>query len=52
MRNPKRELPGGELALELLHEKRLLAYPNETTWFYPHPLLTLALLEPLPGSAS
>ncbi|KIG13966.1 hypothetical protein DB30_07382 [Enhygromyxa salina] len=42
--DPLRGLPGGELALNLLREKRLLAYPNNTTWYYPHPLLTLALL--------
>ncbi|WP_181233867.1 AAA family ATPase [Enhygromyxa salina] len=50
MRDPDRELPGDELALTLLQQRRLLAYPNETTWYYPHPLLTLALLKPERGS--
>lgn len=52
MCDPKHELPGGDLAVDLLREKRLLAYPNKTTWYYPHPLLTLALLDPQLGSPS
>lgn len=51
MDDPLHELPGDSLALELIHEKRLLAYPNEKTWFYPHPLLTMVVLRPPPGSA-
>jgi hypothetical protein len=51
MLDPDRGLPGDELALDLLQQRRLLAYPNETTWYYPHPLLTLALLKPERGSA-
>jgi hypothetical protein len=50
--DPKHRLPGDELALDLLIQRRLLAYPNETTWYFPHPLLTLALLEPGRGSIS
>ncbi len=49
MRDPDHALPAGDLALELLVQKRLLAYPNETTWYFPHPLLTIALLEFPPG---
>ncbi|MFV8755050.1 hypothetical protein ACNOYE_31255 [Nannocystaceae bacterium ST9] len=52
MLDPDRKLPEGELAARLVAEQRLLAYPNETTWYYPHPLLTLALLKPKPGSPS
>ncbi len=50
MIDPDRRLPGDELALELLVQRRLLAFPNETTWYFPHPLLTLALLKPRGGS--
>jgi hypothetical protein len=52
MRDPERRLPAGDAALDLLVQERLLAYPNDTTWYYPHPLLTLALLVPRPGSPS
>jgi len=44
MADPLHTLPGDPLAIELLLQKRLLAYPNDTPWYYPHPLLTLALL--------
>jgi hypothetical protein len=37
-------LPAGELARALLTYGRLLPYPNESEWFYPHPLLTLSLV--------
>lgn len=50
MTDPDHRLPGDGLALELLVQRRLLAYPNETTWYFPHPLLTLALLKPRAGS--
>lgn len=49
MNDPEHALPDGDVALELLTQKRLLAYPNDTTWYFPHPLLTLALLEFPPG---
>ncbi len=47
----ERKLPDGELAGKLVADQRMLAYPNETIWYYPHPLLTLALLKPKRGSA-
>jgi hypothetical protein len=50
MADPDHRLPGDGLALEMLVQRRLLAYPNETTWYFPHPLLTLALLKPQSGS--
>jgi hypothetical protein len=50
--DPEHRLPGDDVALELLVQRRLLAYPNETTWYFPHPLLTLALLKPGRGSTS
>jgi len=46
MDDPSRRLPGGELARSLLRQKRLLPYPNDSTWYYPHPLLTLGVLRP------
>ncbi|MFO7561782.1 MAG: hypothetical protein R6X02_04010 [Enhygromyxa sp.] len=49
MNDPDHALPDGDVALELLTQKRLLAYPNKTTWYFPHPILTLALLEFPPG---
>jgi hypothetical protein len=43
-RDPDHRLPDGEFARELLTYGRLLPYPNESEWFYPHPLLTLNLV--------
>lgn len=51
MIDPERKLPSGHVAAALASRQCLLAYPNETTWYYPHPLLTLALLKPGRGSA-
>jgi hypothetical protein len=44
MRDPDHRLPKDDLAWELLTLSRLLPYPNESEWFYPHPLLTRHLL--------
>lgn len=52
MNDPERRLPEGDMAAALVDQQRLLAYPNETTWYFPHPLLTLALLKPESGSPS
>ena len=38
---PIREFPGGDMALDLMDRHRLVALPNESTWYLPHPLLTL-----------
>jgi hypothetical protein len=46
MRDPHHHLPRGDVARALLTYGRLLPYPNESEWFYPHPLLTLNLLRP------
>jgi len=43
--DPEHRLPGGEVALRLLEKHLLLAYPNESTWYLPHSLLTLSLLQ-------
>jgi len=42
--DPDHRLPDGKIARELLTSSRLLPYPNESEWFYPHPLLTLSLV--------
>ncbi|MEM9463667.1 MAG: hypothetical protein AAGF11_56540 [Myxococcota bacterium] len=52
MRDPKHKLPTGELAREQLRQQRLLPFPNETPWYYPNPLLTLAVLKPGPRRRS
>ncbi|WP_437951038.1 hypothetical protein WME98_09660 [Sorangium sp. So ce296] len=41
-RDPKHELPDNQTARELLTYARLLPYPNESEWFYPHPLLMIS----------
>lgn len=38
------KLPDDPLTWELLQLDRLLPYPNNSEWFYPHPLLTLNFL--------
>lgn len=43
-KDPDHRLPDGDIARELLTYGRLLPYPNESEWFYPHPLLTLSLV--------
>jgi hypothetical protein len=42
--DPERELPKDPMARKLLDWGHLLPYPNESEWYYPHPLLTLHLL--------
>lgn len=49
--DPRHLLPEGPDVYDLLQWDRLLPYPNESEWFYPHPLLTLRFLAPS-GSAS
>lgn len=46
MSDPRRLMPESPLTPELLNTFALLPYPNESEWFYPHPLLTLHLLRP------
>jgi hypothetical protein len=45
MDDPERQLPKDPLARKLLDWGHLLPYPNESEWYYPHPLLTLRLLK-------
>ncbi|HEX8435268.1 hypothetical protein [Archangium sp.] len=49
--DPEHRLPANPLAQELLSYQTLLPYPNESEWYYPHPLLTMHLVRPKqPGS--
>lgn len=43
--DPEHRLPEGLLAQELLRYGTLLPYPNESEWYYPHPLLTMHLVK-------
>jgi hypothetical protein len=50
--DPRRAIPEDPLARELLDYGKLLPSPNETEWYYPHPLLTMHLLRVgKPGSS-
>jgi len=44
--DPLHRLSDGDVVLDLLAKHLLLAYPNESTWYLPHPVLTLKLLRP------
>jgi hypothetical protein len=44
-KDPKHQLPEDPLAQDLLSYGTLLPYPNESEWYYPHPLLLLHLLQ-------
>lgn len=46
LRDERRALPGKPEAISLLDKQRLVPYPNESTWYFPHPLLTLNLVKP------
>jgi len=51
-RDPDRRLPPGDVARHLLKLGALLPYPNESEWYYPHPLLTMHLVRTRPRSSS
>ena len=42
--DPSHALPESPLAQELLNYQTLLPYPNESEWYYPHPLLLMHLI--------
>ncbi|HEX8822771.1 MAG TPA: hypothetical protein VF794_22790 [Archangium sp.] len=46
VKDPEHRLPPGDLANELLDYQHLLPYPNDSEWYYPHPLLTMHLVRP------
>ncbi|HZI14965.1 MAG TPA: hypothetical protein VE153_31635 [Myxococcus sp.] len=43
-KDPQHRLPPGALARELLNYQHLLPYPNDSEWYFPHPLLTMHLV--------
>jgi hypothetical protein len=50
--NPKHHLPNNSLFDDLLNYHRLLPYPNESEWYYPHPLLMMHMVQVRrPGSS-
>jgi hypothetical protein len=52
MADPRHRIPSDGKARELLTYGQLLPYPNESEWYYPHPLLTMHLLRPIASSSS
>lgn len=39
--DPKHRLPDSDRVWDLLAKLRLLPYPNDSEWYYPHPLLSI-----------
>lgn len=50
--DPLRRLPPDPRARDLLSYGQLLPYPNESEWYYPHPLLTMHLVRTSPAGLS
>jgi hypothetical protein len=50
-RDPEHRLPANDVAYELLNYQHLLPYPNESEWYYPHPLLTMHLVRTSPSGS-
>ncbi|MFT3776197.1 MAG: hypothetical protein QM820_63445 [Minicystis sp.] len=49
--DPRRIIPADSRARELLDYGKLLPYPNEMEWYFPHPLLTMHMVRTsAPGS--
>jgi hypothetical protein len=46
--DPDHRLPADHAARELLDYGKLLPYPNDSEWYYPHPLLTMHLVRVKP----
>jgi hypothetical protein len=46
--DPDHRLPADPIARELLDYDKLLPYPNDSEWYYPHPLLTMHLVRVKP----
>ncbi len=49
--DPQHRLPDGDKVEDLVRTWRLMPYPNESTWWFPHPLLLRGLLRPRGGRA-
>ncbi|WP_225408299.1 hypothetical protein [Stigmatella hybrida] len=52
VKDPEHRLPSGPLAYELLDYQHLLPYPNDSEWYYPHPLLTMHLVQASPAGSA
>ncbi|WNG41029.1 hypothetical protein F0U61_50540 [Archangium violaceum] len=50
--DPEHRLPANPLAQELLSYQTLLPYPNESEWYFPHPLLTMHLVRVKPPGST
>ncbi|WP_224366620.1 hypothetical protein [Hyalangium versicolor] len=50
-KDPMHRLPANALAHELLNYQHLLPYPNDSEWYYPHPLLTMHLVRTSPSGS-
>lgn len=51
VKDPEHRLPLGELADELLTYQHVLPYPNDSEWYYPHPLLMMHLIQASPAGS-
>lgn len=49
MQDPEHLLPEGDQVDDLLDQWSLLPYPNESEWYFPHPLLTMRRVRPEHG---
>lgn len=47
-RDPERRVADNPLVQQLLRDRRILPYPNESEWYFPHPLLTRTVIHPWP----
>jgi hypothetical protein len=52
IRDPQHILPADPRTRELLDYGKLLPYPNESEWYYPHPLLTMHLVRTSPPGST
>jgi hypothetical protein len=49
--DPNHRLPDDARSIDLLAYGKLIPFPNKSEWYYPHPLLTMNLVQPWkPGS--
>ena len=50
--DPHHRLPADPRARDLLDYGKLLPYPNESEWYFPHPLLTMHMVRTSPPGSS
>lgn len=51
-RDPDRRIGDDPLVQQLLRDRRILPYPNESEWYFPHPLLTRTVIRPWPPGSN